>query len=598
MSVLRTNVVVVLILLLAAAVGGRLFSVQISQRGFWTALAKGQQQFYEEVKPERGKIFFQDKGGRLIPAAMNKNFPMLYAKPKELENPEETAEFLARVFAEDQGQPDAKEESDHAMTEGASRTVREELKAFFLPKLGKEDDPHEVLWHRLSEAEAGRIREAGIAGLYLGSERLRAYPQNDLASHVIGFVGYLANGERVGVYGIEGAFEDFLAGMTGFLTGEKDVRGSLIAFLGKFSDKPKAGSDIVLTIDANIQAFAEDSLRKAYDAFEAEGGSVVVMNPKNGDILAMAALPDFDPNQYEKAKDQSFFLNPVVSHLFEPGSVLKPITLAAAIDAGAVGPRTTFENTNEVQIGSYTIRNVVEEKTGLVTMIEVLEDSLNTGAVFAEQSLGHEHFVDYMKRFGFAEKTGIDLPGEVSNNIRNLYEKKEINFATASFGQGIAMTPISLLRGLAAIANNGNLAEPRIVAEMKDAQEHVSDSEQKQASPRAAISAKTATQVTAMMVSAVKNGTGKRAQIPGYTVAGKTGTAQVPSLDTKGYDPHKTIHSFVGFAPAFNPQFIILVKLDYPKGVRYAEGSVVPVFREIAEYIINYYGIPPDNPTQ
>jgi len=315
----------------------------------------------------------------------------------------------------------------------------------------------------------------------------------------------------------------------------------------------------------------------------------------DGAIRAMASLPAFDLNHYAEVEDAAIYVNPTTAHLFEPGSVVKPLTIAAAIDAGALTPYSTFENTNEVKIGGYTVRNVVEEKAGTATMIEMLQYSLNTGAVFAEQTLGHEKFKDYFERFALGEKTGVALGGEAQGNLANLKDVKDINFATAAFGQGIAVTPLGLLRALSIIANGGTLVQPSIISEVRFSDGSVSRGDQFEGvSSRQVIATKTASQVTAMMVSVIRNGTGKRAQVPGYTVAGKTGTAEVPSTDRRGYEPGNTIHSFVGFAPAFDPKFIMLVKLDHPKGVRYAEGSAVPVFREVAEYLFSYYGIAAD----
>lgn len=567
MSSVRAHILFIIFGLAIAALGGRLFSLQIVERGFWSAMAKGQQQLHEEILPERGAIFFKDKNGELFPVAMNQTFPMLYAIPKEIKDPKKTAEFLANVFS---APPDQ-----------------------FFSALVKEDDPYEPLRHRLSDEQARVIKEANIEGLALKDERLRSYPQKNRAAHVLGFVGYLDGEERGGAYGIEGAFESYLRGKKGLISGEKDVVGRLISFLGEKVEEPKPGADIVLTIDPNIQFAAESALKKAFERWQADRGDVIVMDPKDGAILAMASLPDFDPNAYERVSDAGIFMNANVSHLFEPGSVFKPFTMAAAIDAGVLTPYTTYENTNQVAVENYTITNVVQEKIGQVSMIEVLENSLNTGAVFAEQQLTHERFLHYLERFGFDEPTGIELPGEQKNNLANLKEVRDINYATASFGQGIALTPLSLLRSLAVIANGGRLVSPYIVQEIRPygAPPKLTEPEP----PRQVIDTKTATDTAAMMVSVVRNGTGNRARIPGFTIAGKTGTAEVPSKDKRGYESGNTIHSFGGFAPAFDPRFIVLVKLDYPKGVRYAETSVVPAFREIAEFVLSYYGVLPDD---
>ncbi|OHA49292.1 MAG: hypothetical protein A3B75_02375 [Candidatus Terrybacteria bacterium RIFCSPHIGHO2_02_FULL_43_14] len=317
------------------------------------------------------------------------------------------------------------------------------------------------------------------------------------------------------------------------------------------------------------------------------------MDPITGAVRAMASYPNFNLNNYSEVEDAGVYANPAVSHIFEPGSVFKPITLAAGLDSKAITPSTTFENTGSVKIGNYTISNVVQEAIGTRTMTETLEESLNTGAIFAEQKTGDETFKKYVQDFGFDEKTGIDLFAETQGNIANLSENRPINFATASFGQGIAVTPIAMANAISAIANNGQLMRPYVVQVIR----HANGQEEKTVPKviRKILSQRTVTDLTAMMVSVVRNGTGKRAQIEGYTIAGKTGTAQVANSDRRGYSD-KDIHTFAGFFPAFDPKVLIFIKLDDPKGVRYAEGSAVPLFKEIAQYLITYYSIPPDAP--
>ncbi|MDP1629603.1 MAG: penicillin-binding transpeptidase domain-containing protein, partial [bacterium] len=267
----------------------------------------------------------------------------------------------------------------------------------------------------------------------------------------------------------------------------------------------------------------------------------------------------------------------------------KPITMAAGIDSGRVSPETIYEDKGELKFGGYTIKNYDGKARGVVNMIRVLEESLNTGAVFVQQELGKNLFRQYIKDFGFDEKTGIDLPGEVKGKISGLSGSQDVNFATASFGQGIAVTPLELIRAIAALANGGKLMRPYIVEKIDYGKGRIEEIAPKV--ERQVISGQTSAKISAMMASVVKNGQAKRAQIEGYLIAGKTGTAQVPGPGG-GYSS-ETIHNFVGFAPAFNPRFVILVKLDKPKGVRYAEGSAGPVFRDLTKFILDYYQIPP-----
>jgi cell division protein FtsI/penicillin-binding protein 2 len=319
------------------------------------------------------------------------------------------------------------------------------------------------------------------------------------------------------------------------------------------------------------------------------------MEPNSGKIIALANFPNFNPNEHSTYKNFGIFQNEAIQKLFEPGSVFKPVTMAGALDEEKITPTTTYDDPGEIKIGSYTIFNYDGRTYGKdITMTQVLEKSINTGAVFAAKQLGNNLFLKYLDDFGFFEKTGVDLVGESFSKNKNLKEGREINFATASFGQGIAITPLQLARAMCVIANGGKLVKPYLVETIK--KQDGSEIRTQPAVGREIISSKTASALTAMLVSVVENGFGKAAKIPGYYIAGKTGTAQVPwtslDIDKPGYS-EKTIQSFVGFAPAFNPRFLILVKLNNPKA-KTAEYSAVPIFQELAKYIIDYWQIPPD----
>lgn len=386
-----------------------------------------------------------------------------------------------------------------------------------------------------------------------GAGKLRKYPQGSMASILAGFMG----GEGKGQYGVEGYYDDVL--------NEKDI---------------------ILTIDYNIQFMAENLLKTAKDNLDIEGGQIIVIDPNSGKILSLAAFPSFDPNRYFEVEDFSLFQNGAVQKLFEPGSVMKPITMAAALDQGKIDPSTTYIDTGSVRIGDYTIGNYAGRCFGKATMTEVLEKSINTGAVFAEKQVGNSVFMNYLEKFGFFNLTEIDLQGEVFSENKELKKGSVANFATAAFGQGIEITPIQLVRAFCAIANGGIMVKPYLADSGKDPE----------LSSEKIISSNTASKIAAMMVSVVENGYVKSIRIPGYYIAGKTGTAQVPwsalGIDKKGYSD-KTWQSFIGFFPAFNPQFVVLVKLDNPKAST-AEYSAAPIFKELVKYIIDYKAIPPD----
>jgi cell division protein FtsI/penicillin-binding protein 2 len=362
--------------------------------------------------------------------------------------------------------------------------------------------------------------------------------------------------------------------------------------LGAISDDASLnlnGSDLYLTIDYNIQFQAEALLKEEKEKDDIESGQIIVLKPDSGRILAMANYPSFNINDYSK-ENLGIFQNSAIQKLFEPGSVFKPFTMAIALQEGKITPDSTFVDTGSVKIGPDTVYNFAHEKYGKQTMSGILEKSINTGAVFLSQLVVHQTFKEYLDKFGFNNKTGVDLQGEVVSQNALLKSGSDFGFATASFGQGIQMTPIQLARAFSIFANGGKLAKPYVVEKI------VHGSDQQKVSPQlsgAVISPEVASQVTTMLINVVEKGFGDGAKIPGYYLAGKTGTAEVPFENKKGYYPDKTIQSFVGFGPALNPQFLILVKLDNPK-VPKSSLSAVPIFKKLAQYIINYWQIPPD----
>lgn len=543
----RAYFILIFIFLFGAIIIGRLFYIQILNHQYWKALAQGQQKTFVSLKGERGEIFFRDG----TPLAINRKFDLVYAAPNEIEKPAETAQILSLILNLDEA------------------TISEKL---------KRDSFYEIIKKKLTEKQVSDLKEVNLAGIYLGQEAGRYYPFGNLASKVIGFLG----GDNKGQYGVEGFYEKTLQGEDGFLEKEKGPLGYLI---DGSSYELKKGSDITLTLDYNIQFVAEKLLKGGKENLDFEEGEIIVVDPLSGRILALANFPNFDPNQYSETTNLEIFKNSSIQKVFEPGSIFKPITLAASLDQGKITPQTTYIDEGFVKIGGYTISNYGKKTWGERTMTEVLEKSINTGAVFAENQLGHQLFLDYIERFGLFEPSEIDLQGEVFSQNKEFKKGYEVNFVTASFGQGIEITSLQLVRAISAIANAGKLVRPHLVENV----------EIRLQQPRV-ISEKTASQLTAMLVSVIENGFAQKAKIPGYYIAGKTGTALVPwsalGIDKRGYS-EKTIQSFVGFAPAFDPKFLILVKLQNPR-TKDASASAMPIFRELAKYIIDYWQIPPD----
>jgi stage V sporulation protein D (sporulation-specific penicillin-binding protein) len=541
---LRLLTLLIFFLLLYLALAFNVYNLQIEKSAYYTFRSEAQNRLAGFLAAKRGNIYFTDKNNNLIPAAINKKFPVIFSIPKEISDPAGTARQLASIL-----------------------NLSEEK---LISSFSKSNDPYEPVLKKADKGQVEKIRQLDLPGIYIDEEDFRFYPFNDLAAQVLGFLAPTAeNPEISGKYGVEEFFNQTLSGKTGKLEGDKIT-------------PPVNGENIILTLDPNIQTRAEDILDNLVKKFKAEGGSVIVQDPKTGKILALGNNPSFNPNNYFEYQ-LSNFSNPAVQAIYEPGSVFKIITMAAGIETGKITPETAFVDTGSVTLDGRTIKNWDLQKHGphgRVTMTEVIEQSINTGAVFAQRQMGRDIFYKYVKDFGFEELTGIELPGEVSGDLRNLKSSfRDINFATASFGQGVAVTPLEIIRAFSAIANGGVMLQPTILAN------------QEPKIFRQVISEETAKKITDMMVSAVRKA--QIAQIPKYDIAGKTGTAQIPDLVRGGYQ-EAFIHTYVGFAPAYNPRFIILLKLDKPQA-ELAGLTVVPAFRELAEFILNYYNVPPDH---
>lgn len=520
----------------------KVYDLQLTKGKYYLAKAQSQYEAAGILKKERGTIYFRDKDNNYFPAATGKDFPLIYAVPKVIDDPEEAANVLSPVLSE---------------------PVESLIKKF-----SKKDDLYELLLRRADKSVAQKVEELNIGGVYITLAKERFYPFGKLASHILGFVG--PSSEKIdesGHYGLEEFYDEKLSGEPFSRVGNKII-------------PPEGGEDLFLTIDLNIQIEAEKILAGLVEKWRAKGGSVIVQNPETGKILAMASYPNFDPNNYKNAKI-SDFVNPAIQRIYEPGSVFKLITMAAGIDSGKITPDTKFYDKGSLIVNDKKIQNWDLKSHGWVTMTQVLEKSINTGAAFAEKEMGHNVFKDYVQKFGFGKKSGIDFVGELAGDTKRLFEPRPpaVLFATASFGQGIAVTPLQVINAISAIANGGKLMRPYFNAALN------SEVIGYPIKPEAAKA------VTEMMVSAVDKA--EVAKIQGYSIAGKTGTAQVPDFKVGGYTD-KVINSYVGFGPATNPRFTILIKLDEPEGAPVAALTVVPAFRDLAQFILNYYNVPPD----
>ncbi len=551
----RANTILLIIIIFGAAIIGRLFFLQVLEHKLLQAQAMGQQVGFSNTIGSRGAIYCQSEDQKKS-LAINKDSWTLSVTVKDILNKEKFAEILGKNIS----------------------LSKEQI----LTQLNSGDD-YPILEKDLSTQQLAKIKKLNLKGLSWVNSPDRFYPQGNFASQVLGFLG----GSGTGQYGVEGYYNDVLQGKAGVL----QQGAGLNAIMENYEQDSLDGSDAYLTIDYNIQLQAEALLKKAQEKYSIDSGQIIVMDPKTGKIFALANSPTFDPNLYSKEKDLGVFQNGATQKLFEPGSIMKPFTMAVVINEGKITPNTSYVDSGYVKIGPETIHNFDDEKYGTQTMTQVLENSINTGAVFAEQQIPHKTFWDYITKLGFAQKTGVDLQGETYSKNEALKNGHDVEYATASFGQGIEITPLQIARAYCALANGGKLVKPYIVDKvLNNGQETYSEPE----FSNQIFSQNTLAQVNSMLISVVDNGFNKVAKIPGYYFAGKTGTAQIPLPNGRGYMPdNNTIQSFVGYGPVYNPKFLILVKLDNPK-VSKSALSAVPIYKELANYLINYWKIPPD----
>jgi cell division protein FtsI/penicillin-binding protein 2 len=559
----RIPVALVVFILLAVSIVGRLFYLQIIKHDYYLKVAGSQHWIKDVIPAKRGQIFATDSlSNTPYLLATNQTLYMVYANPSQIKDQDKAAEQLAPIL-------EMKKEDI--------------LSAFSSSRL------YVPLKHKLNNEKTDAIKDLDITGIVLSPENWRFYPESSLASNVIGFV----NNDGIGNYGIEQKMNELLNGVDGQLKEETDNVGVKIAFGNNVETPAKNGNDVYLTIDRYIQGQAEKLLAEAVKKYSSTGGSVIVEDPKTGRILAMADYPTYDPNKFAEVTDYSAYKNPAVMDLYEPGSIFKVATMAAGLDNGAIKPDTTFTDPGKIRLDGFDIMNSDKKAHGVCTMTKVLSQSLNTGTTWVEQKLGKNLFYEYLKKFGFGSLTGIDMPDEAQGKVYKPDEINEHGYATISFGQSISATPIQMISLFSAVANNGKAMKPFVIQKVHDPN-NGKDTVTKPQEAGTFINQKAAEDLTNMMIDVVVNGHGFQAKIPGYKVAGKTGTAQVVRLDGRGYEEGTNIGSFVGFAPAFGDQkYVVLAKIDRPKGIPWAEESAAPIVGQMLDYLLKYYQIPP-----
>lgn len=541
----------------------RLYDIQIRKGEHFGELSDRQ---YSSIALDenfdRGLIIFQYKDGRDFFAASNQTGYTLAIDPSHLQNPAGTYEKLNKIVEID----------------------RED----FYEKAQKTDDPYEEIIKKISEEQGKEISDLDITGVILVKKRWRFYPGNELAAQVLGFVAE-KDGQLRGQYGLERYYDDIL---------KKDVSNlysnifvEFYSGLKKTFGEGRFNGNVVATIEPNVQSFTEEVIGHIQEDWNSKKTGIIVMDPHTGEIIAMAQHPTFDLNNFGQVESVSVFNNNSTEDVHELGSIMKPITMAIGLEEKAVNANTTYDDKGEMTLNGRTFYNYDKKVRGIVDMQTVLNNSLNTGVAFVVSQVGGEEFVSYMKRF-FAEETGIDVPAEGSSLTSNLDSLRDIELATASYGQGIAVSPIQMIRALASLGNGGLLVQPHVIKEVR--YDYGVTKKLNQIEPERIFSSDTSEEISRMLTKVVDDAlAGGDESLEHYSVAAKTGTAQIPAPEG-GYYEDRYLHSFFGYFPAFDPEFIVLLYTVEPQGALYASGTLTEPFFDITKYLINYYEIEPD----
>ena len=537
--------------------------LQIVEHDSFIDQADKQYSYTTENLFTRGTIFFKNKDGSLVSAATLQSGFVVAVNPKILKDPENVYQKLNEILPTDYDS--------------------------FISKATKPNDPYEEIDQHIDSETGQKINDLKITGLQAYKERWRFYPGGNIASHTIGILGYKGD-EYAGRYGLERQYETELERKDGTYT---NFFAQIFSGIKNAATGAKDEADVITTIEPTVESYLETVLASTTEKWDSDTTGGIIMNPMTGEIYAMEVNPTFNPNHPELEKNSSIFSNPLVENRYEMGSVIKPLTIASGIDAGVITAKTTYYDKGYVMISGKKVSNFDSKERGMVNMQDVLSQSLNVGAAYVESLLGNKRFSDYFYSFGIGEKTGIDLPNEGRNLTDNLKSNVDVDLATAAFGQGIALTPISAIRALSAVANGGFLVTPHVVKTL-DYKIGISKDTPIVSGARV-IKPETSGEVSRMMVYSVDNVlSGGTLKIPNYSVAAKTGTAQIAKPGGGGYYDDQFLHSFVGFFPAYNPKFIIFLYTINPKGAQFGSETLTHPFMDLVNFLINYYEVPPD----
>jgi cell division protein FtsI (penicillin-binding protein 3) len=549
-----------LLALMLAGFGGilfRLVSLQVLQAAELTARADRQHQKSVTLEGARGTV--TDRHGKVL--AMNVEVPSIFGVPTSLDSPANAARSLSPVL--------------HIRREEIEKKLRQ--------------DKHFVWLARKVEPQQGRrLEQLSIDGIGMVMEGRRFYPKGPLLSHVLGFVGM----DGLGLEGLERRYESQLHGEKRLTILQRDALGRTVFPKGLLEQVPAAGHAITLTIDEVIQYIAEKELEEAVDHSHAKSGTIIVMEPQSGAILAMAVSPRFDPNAVASLTADRW-RNRALTDTYEPGSTMKVVVAAAALEERVMMPGSMlFGENGRMTVANTTIHD--HEKLGWMTFSQMMQKSSNIGAAKTGMLLGDQRLFRYLQAFGFGQRTDIDLPGEVSGLLKSPREWGRRTLASISMGQEVGVTPLQMLSAVSAIANDGVLMKPYVVSEVRD-QKGQPVKEILPQVRRRVVSPATARTLTNILEGVVTNGTGTKAAIPGFRVAGKTGTAQKVDPRTGAYSSALSIGSFVGFVPADAPRLAMIVVIDEPQGEAWGGVVAAPIFRRVGEQVLTYLGVPRDD---
>jgi stage V sporulation protein D (sporulation-specific penicillin-binding protein) len=563
----RSKIILFSIVIFSLVLTAKLFLVQVIHSSAYEETALRQYATPSSNIFERGTIYFERKDGQLVSGATQTLGFKIAITPGKITDAPDTYKKLSKIAV-----------------------IPEEE---FMAKAAKKDDPYEDIVGHLSKEQADAVALLKIPGVSIFKEKWRFYPGETLASHTLGIVAYKGD-ELSGRYGLERQYDSVLR--------RNDANPYVNFFAEVFSNinktffKPDTREgDVVSTIEPLVQELLDKKLTEVRERYNVDSIGGIIMNPMDGSIYALGVKPDFNPNDFSGIKKTSTFGNPLVENVLEFGSVVKPLVMASGLNAGVVTAETRYNDMGSVVVEKKQIFNFDKKARGAGTsMQEVLSQSLNTGMVFVEQKLGRKNLRDYLLAFGLKEKTGIDLPNETSGLVSNILNSpREIEYANAAFGQGIAFTPMELVRALSSLSNGGNLVVPHLVKEIRynDGTSKVIE----YPTTPTKITKETSAEITRMLVTvmdkSLKSGAAKMER---HSVAVKTGTAQVAREDGKGYYDDRNNHSFFGYFPAYDPKFIVFLYAINPKGVPYAAQTWADPFLDITKFLLNYYEIPPD----